>query len=296
MILREFIAFYSYHRKHTRQCAIHDYDNVFKKIMRDLSNFGINDFHGQRILDLGCGQRYPSTMLFSLVGADVYGLDINYISQEPYIVQFFKSTTHDGLKRAVKTLARHILFDKSYYDQLNKLAGRPLSDAKLKLIMANPRKAKYPVEDNFFDIVICNAVLQYVPDVRQFAVEINRMLRPGGIFHILYHNFYSLSGGHNPYWAYPDSSPPSNIPPWDHLRENKFPSFANLNKVKPDEVRDTFSKYSALMLFEGRDINHDRGKYEGEKFYTEEIANELSMYPKELLLTRSYSLIGRKPE
>jgi len=88
----------------------------------------------------------------------------------------------------------------------------------------------------------------------------------------------------------------SNIPPWDHLRENKFPSFANLNKVEPDEVRDIFSKYFTLMLLEGRDMNHDPGKYEGEKFYTEEIANELSMYPKELLLTCSYCLIGRTLE
>ena len=88
----------------------------------------------------------------------------------------------------------------------------------------------------------------------------------------------------------------NNIPPSDHLRGNKFLSFANLKKVRPDEVRDVFSKYLTSMLFEGRDVNHDPGKYKGEKFYTEEIANELSMYPKELLLTRSYWLIGRKPE
>ena len=145
-------------------------------------------------------------------------------------------------------------------------------------------------------IVVCNAVLQHVPDVGQFGLEIKEILKREAIFHISYHNFHSLSGSHNPYWAYPDSSPPSKIPPCDHLRKNKFPSFANLNKVKPDEVRDVFSKYSASTLFEGRDINHDPGKYEGKKFYTEEIANELSTYPKELLLTRSYCLIGRKPE
>jgi len=172
---------------------------------------------------------------------------------------------------ALKTLARHILFDKSYYDQLRKLAGRLFSEVKLRFVMANLRKAKSLVGNSLFDIVIGNAVLQHVPDVGQFGLEIMRVLKREAIFHISYHNFYSLSGGRNPYWTYPGSSVPSNIPPWDHLRESKSPSFANFNKAKPDEVRDTFSKYFTSMLFEPRDINHDRGKYEGEKFYTEEI-------------------------
>jgi ubiquinone/menaquinone biosynthesis C-methylase UbiE len=49
----------------------------------------------------------------------------------------------------------------------------PLADVKLDI-------QQMPFEDNSFDIVICNHVLEHVPDDRKAMGEIFRVLRKGG--------------------------------------------------------------------------------------------------------------------
>lgn len=41
---------------------------------------------------------------------------------------------------------------------------------------------KLDLKDNYFDLVISNMVLQYLPDLKTFAKEVNRILKEGGIF------------------------------------------------------------------------------------------------------------------
>jgi len=138
-------------------------------------------------------------------------------------------------------------------------------------------------------------VLEHVADVPGFAREIARILAPGGLFYGIIHNFYSLSGGHNPDWAYADERPSTRVPPWDHLRENLHPAFVHLNGLAPDAYRSALGETLEVLLFEGRDINHDAPGIEGERFLTPDIASELVAYPRDLLLTRSWCVIARKP-
>jgi hypothetical protein len=129
-------------------------------------------------------------------------------------------------------------------------------------------------------------VVEHVVDVVGFAAEIKRLLLPGGYSYGIIHNFYSLSGGHNLEWAYPDECPSLKVPLWDHLRESGFPSWAYLNRLKPEEYLNAFSRELEIILFEGRDINHNPGGLEGELLLTPELCAELAAYPRELLLTR----------
>jgi len=78
--------------------------------------------------------------------------------------------------------------------------------------------------------------------------------------------------------AYPDEFPSSRVPPWDHLSTNLYPTFVYLNRLRPEEYYSAFAKHLKVLLFEGRDINHDPGGFEEERFLTEEIKNELSMF------------------
>jgi SAM-dependent methyltransferase len=41
-----------------------------------------------------------------------------------------------------------------------------------------------PVEDGFFDTVICNAVLEHVPNPDQVVGELGRVTRPGGLLYL----------------------------------------------------------------------------------------------------------------
>lgn len=49
-----------------------------------------------------------------------------------------------------------------------------------------------------------------------------------------------------------------------------------------------------IFLFEEKDINHDPGNSEGEKFLNPDIEKELNEYSIDLLLTRSFCIICKK--
>ena len=131
-------------------------------------------------------------------------------------------------------------------------------------------------------------------DVPKFAAEVARLLHSGGYFYAIIHNFYSLSGGHNLEWAFPDESPSSNVPPSDNLRENRFPAWTYLNHWRPEQFKEAFAKHLQILRFQGVGINHDPGEPEGERFLTKEIATQLASYPKDLLITRSWCMICKK--
>lgn len=295
-MLREMQELFSYHSKSTTRFAEHDVHNVFEKTIRDLKQYGFNDIIGKRILDLGCGQRYPFALQCAANDAKITALDINYIKPDSLPLAFYRTVKRNGIKRATKSALRRVLWDNSYYRVLETNAAKPLRLYQLGInfIVSDPTSSSYPLPSSSFDLIASNAVLEHVADVTKFAAEVARLLDSGGYFYAIIHNFYSLSGGHNLEWAYADEFPSNNVPPWDHLRENRFPAWTYLNRYKPEQFIDAFTKHLPILRFEGVGINHDAGEPEGERFLTAEIASELKQYPKDLLLTRAWCMICRK--
>jgi SAM-dependent methyltransferase len=294
--LRELYSLWNLHRRFTRRYAEHDFHNVFEKTIRDLRRFGFAGLDGKKVLDLGCGQRFHFALLCAAHGAIVTALDIDYIKPDPLPLAFYRTILHSGFKRAIRSALRKLLYDRYYYNYLEEVSGKNLRYYinKIHFVIADPTQAEYKLPSETFDLICSNAVLEHVVDVPNFAKEVFRMLVPGGYFYAIIHNFYSLSGGHNPEWAFPDEFPSSRVPPWDHLRKNIFPASVYLNRLRPEEYYEAFAQYLKVLLFEGRDINHDPGGFEGERFLTKEISEELSAYPRELLLTRSWCIICQK--
>lgn len=296
MIFREIKELVIHHHKYVEKRAKHDYLNVFCKGMRDLSNFGVTNLQGKQVLDLGCGQRFPLALLLAGNGAQIVGLDIDYVRPDFLPLAAWRVFRHDGLKRTAASILRQLLFDRKYYHTLELYAGRPLKSlsSRISFVIPDPHSRSYPLPSNYFDVIVCNAVVEHVEDVLGLSSEIHRLLKNKGIFYGIIHNFYSLSGGHSPEWAYPDEAPSSRVPPWDHLRDNEFPTSVYLNRLKPDEYLNAFKEFLEVLLFEPRNINHDKGGYEGERFLTPEMEAELRDYPRELLLTRNWCIICRK--
>jgi SAM-dependent methyltransferase len=295
-MLREATGLLSYHSKYTSRRAQHDVHNVFIKAMSHLAQCGFDTLKGKRVLDLGCGQRFPFALQCAAHGAKVTALDLNYVKPDALIVAFYHQVRCNGIKRAVKSAFRRVMFDRQYYHVLEDSSGMPprLHQTEINFVVADPTSSTYPLPSTSFDLISSNAVLEHVEDIDQVAAESARLLSPGGYLYSIIHNFYSLSGGHNPAWAFPDDNPPSGVPAWDHLRENRFPAWLYLNRYKPEQFRDAFSKHMQVIRFEGVGIDHDAGKLEGERYLTPEIRAELQAYPRDLLLTRSWCIICKK--
>ena len=295
-LLQEIKTIYHYHHRATREIAIHDYNNVYKKTIKDLGAFGFGPIAGKEVLDIGCGSRFPFSLLAASEGANITALDISYVKPHALPVFFWKILKANGVKRAAKSVVRKALFDKLYLKYLEACAGIELSPfiAKINFLLADPTAAKYPLSSNKYDLTTSNAVLEHVSDVKKYFEEVSRVLKRGGLSYGLIHNYYSISGGHNLEWAYPDTHPAPGVAPWDHLRSNQFPAHIYLNKLKPEDYKAAAAASLEVLLFESRDINHDAGGLEGEKFLTPEVRAELLQYPRELLLSRSYCIICKK--
>ncbi len=57
-----------------------------------------------------------------------------------------------------------------------------------------------PMEDHFFDLVLCAGVLEYLPDDLQAMQEIRRLVTPGGSVILTFPNLYKLRNLLNPYY------------------------------------------------------------------------------------------------
>lgn len=295
-LFREIKDIYNYHQRSTKKIAIHDYENVYKKAIEHLKAFGFGSVEGKEILDLGCGARFPFSLLAASEGANVTALDISYVKPHALPVFFWKIARANGIKRAAKSVVRKVLFDKLFMKEMEKCAGRDLQKfiPRINFVLADPSAADYPLPSEKYDLVTSNAVLEHVEDVKKYFAEAARLLKKGGLCYAIIHNYYSISGGHNLECAYPDTNPSARVQPWDHLRKNQYPTHIYLNKLKPDAYKAAAAASLEVLLFEGRDIDHNAGGLEGEKFLTAEVQKELSQYPKDLLLTRSFCIICRK--
>jgi SAM-dependent methyltransferase len=296
MVHREIRELLAYHRRWTERFARHDVRSVYGRCRADLERAGFGSIAGRRVLDLGCGPMFAFALQCAADGARVTALDTAYVRPDPLPLAFARTLALGGAKQAVKSAARRLLFSKRYYDALEREAGRPLRRhaRDIAFATADAASSSYPLESGSFDLVASNAVLEHVADVPAFAREVARILAPGGWFYAIVHNFYSLSGGHHPDWAYADERPSERVPPWDHLRENRHPAFVHLNRLRPEEYSAALGGPLDVVVFEGRGIDHGAPATEGERFLTPEVAAGLSAYPRELLLTRLWCVIARR--
>jgi SAM-dependent methyltransferase len=280
----------TYHARWASRFAAHDVHCVFGRAMHDLRAYGFGELGGKRVLDLGCGPMYAFALQCAARGATVTALDVKYVRPGPLPTMLLRALAHDGFGAAVRLGVRRAFFASGYYRRLEAEAHTALRslEPEVEFVTCDTAGGGYPLPSSSFDLVVANAVLEHVGDVASTAKEIRRILRPGGYFYAIIHNFYSPSGGHCPEWAYPDVRPSPRVPPWDHLRGCRFPPTCFLNRMRPEEYREALSRYLDVVLFEGRGIDHEPGRLEGERLLTERVAAELADYPRELLLTRCW--------
>lgn len=251
-----------------------------------MSRYGGINPDGANILDIGCGQTAPQSVLFKADGAHVVGIDLELPTFRMSPAIFYQSLKANGMERAVKSLLRHVLFDRRFFSQLSSAYGKPLDldGLDLRLMSANDM----PFVDDAFDFIYSTWVFEHVEDVPGALKEIARVAKPSAILWFGVHLYPSLSGGHNPEWVAPDQSPSKSVPPWDHLRDNKFPVNTFLNKLRLNDYKKAFAdQFDVLDL---------RLACEGEKILTPEIQSELEQkgFSREDVLTHNAFFICKK--
>ena len=222
---------------------------VYVERYRNMSTF-LTDYTGvpvenARILEMGCGQRAVMPMLFAAHGADAHGIDVEVPTYRMNPAVFARVVRRNGLERALKSTARHVLFDRRYFKSLQEAFGLselPFSKARIQTM--DVADLDYP--DDHFDLVFSAAAFEHVADVDVAVRHLNRVLKPGGIAQIHAHLFASLSGGHCMDWQNADTTPSETVPPWDHLLENRLPPNTHLNKLRIHEFKAIFEAHTVI--------------------------------------------------
>lgn len=286
MVLRKLKLYWSmvrYGMAHNRDFA-REHWAFFKRMRDELAWRGVT-FDNKRILDVGCGKSCWLTLLFHSAGAKTTGLDVEVVKPGFSISKYERMFRKNGFERTARTLVWELAFAGPYYRQLGREADMELRvegvDARAMSVEA------MEFEDNTFDLVVSHEVFEHLPDVDAALAEIKRVMKLDGVTYLYIHNYASISGGHHIAWKYPDAEPSDIVPPWDHLRENRFPEIPSwINRMREGEFRDLFEKRFDILDW----YPHS---FEGESLLTPEIEAELVNYSREELLTKGFVVVAK---
>ncbi len=291
--LYTYASYLVYFFKHNRAVSRRIYAQAFSAVLDVAEQHFAGDVRALRILDVGSGQRFAATLLLHSLGARVTGIDAEYVDPTFSLAGYRRIWQQNGLERSLKTLVRHVLFDRGYYAGLAQCFqhdfSRKLRWQDLDVRQMNACALDFP--DNHFDFAFSRAVFEHIDDVPAACCELARVLKPGGIAFIEVHLFPSLSGGHNLEWARPAEAWSTRVPPWDHLRQNRYPSPSYLNKLREQDYMQCFTSNFTVV-----DV---RCAYEGgqvEQLVTPELLAELPDYTSDELLKKTLSVVLKKDD
>lgn len=268
---------YRHHRDRTESMAAWDASNV------DQVASCVALQERPRVLDLGCGSR--AGVVLGLMARGVPAVGIDYDDPQPRIAprSWLRIARANGFERALKTAARQLAFDRRYYAELQRQVGT-LSWDDLDVQCGDAHQLEF--DDAQFSFVYSATVFEHLEHPDRAAAEIARVLRPGGEAYIRIHLWPSLSGGHALDWA--GDEPPENspVPPWDHLRESRFPAHVFLNRKRAADYLEGFAAHFEIL--------DEAYQVEGLELLTPELRRELADWSEEDLTRRLLSVRLRK--
>lgn len=270
--------------KYIKIRARHDY-KAFQNLLQRTKPF-IYDVTDINVLDIGCGIRAPFTLLFHSLGARVVGIDVDVPTRGINFAKYRRILATEGSKRLLMRLIADFYYDGVYYEELQKIADFPLNFEGVDLREMDACQTTFEEE---FDLITSNAVFEHIRNVDAVLKEMKRIMKQNALIHVEIHLFPSLTGGHNILWSNPDTQQVilGKVPPWDHLRKQKYPVDPSLNRLRESDYYELFSKNFEILkwITEYKEPQH---------FLTPELNLELSEYSREELLKRSIVVIARK--
>jgi SAM-dependent methyltransferase len=278
----DYLQLWRYWQQGAREFAGDDL-RIFREAKARLESYAGAPLIGKRMLDVGCGQHYPETLLYHNEGNQITGIDLDVVGVGPSVRKYAAIVHRNGIKRAAKSAVRELVFDPIYYGEMERQFGRKLSHSGVDLRTADA--AALPFADRIFDVVVSTNAFEHIDNVDGAVQEIARVLKPGGLAHIDIHLFTSLSGGHHLEWTWPERDVARSAPAWDHLRRNVQPVDYHLNGQRERSYRASFENHLRI-------VDWLRGRREGARYLTPALKAELAEYSEDELLTRNVIVIA----
>ena len=168
---------------------------------------------GCDVLEIGPGQSRLFLMATGLTNRAL-GVDMERMPDRLGPAALWRIWRQNGTLRMVKTLGRHVLgIDRRTRAELARQLGvRP---AQLRTNIKQGNAQTLPFADASFDAVVSTSVFEHLKQPDRAAAEVARVLRPGGVAHMITHLYTSHTGAHDTR-LFLD---PHALPPWPHLRD-----------------------------------------------------------------------------
>jgi SAM-dependent methyltransferase len=281
--LRLYVSMARYGNAHNQDFAREHYA-FFADMQARLQQY-VGDLRNLRVLDVGCGKAFWLTLLLHSYGAHATGIDTEFVAPGRSLGKCIGILRRNGLERAVRTLVWEMIYAAPYYRELAAACPFPLRFEGIDVRHTSVTKLAFAGDT--FDLVVSHEVFEHLSDVPAALRSLRRVMKPDGIVYIYMHNYTSLSGGHHIAWKYPDTKPSTVVPPWDHLRQNRYPEIPSwINRLRERDYRQAFEdQFEILDWFPTAT--------EGEALLTPEIRAELAKYSKEELLTKGFVVIAK---
>lgn len=205
------------------------------------------------ILEVGPGQGKP--LMYALGSKNNWtGIDIEVAPETYSVKNIYRIYNKNGFQRALKTLVRQSLgIDRRRARALEREFGVPEPSGKVLEADA----AQMPFDDDSFDLVVSVSVFEHLTDPHLVMREIARVLRSGGVAHIITHLYTSATGAHDPRLFNNLKA----LPYWSHLRNehlDKVETNSYLNKWRASKFitafQDAWVGSESKFLSENRDL------------------------------------------
>lgn len=250
-----------------------------------------------KVLEVGFGAR--PYRLFALTGtaADAVGMDLDVPLLRGTPKEILTIWRANGAERALKSVARHFLFDMPERGALRaaiQKAGGHFSIDPSRFIIGDASEDRTWVRlaPSSFDLIVSEDVLEHVAADRlpQLLEQIANHLRPNGIALLRPFIFTGIAGNHLPEW-YPhvvDKRQERRSAPWEHLRMDRFRANTFLNRLTRADFRS--------LIAEHFDILEENVKFPdlGRQYLNFELRNELKHYDDDELFSNSVLFVLRR--
>jgi hypothetical protein len=219
---------------------------------RLLRRHGASTLRDARVFEIGYGARPYRLVAMSSMGIDIEGVDAEMPVLRGHPREFADIFARNGFERALKSVARHALFDRNEqraFERALRERGfrRTLDPARLRVADASTLDGIGP-----YDLIVSEDVFEHIGSdaLRVLVPAMARWLSPDGIALIRPNIYTGITGGHIVEWNRRSFTRPSRrrSPPWGHLRAH-VESDANtyLNRLTRGDYRDLFAAHFEIL-------------------------------------------------